>query len=109
MERIGVAPAPASAPLKIVRTNEGKWRQVEPGVTMRLLHEDRTMLVRMEPGARLPSHPHQFEGQCLVLEGTIEDAEGAKASAGDFIVMAKGSAHAPIFSEAGALFLVAYT
>lgn len=106
--RIG-ATAPAAASPKIVRTGEGKWRQLAPGVTMRLLHQDRTMLVRMEPGASLPSHPHEFEEQCLVLEGRIEDADGNSASAGDFVVMAKGSTHPPLFSRDGALFLVAYT
>jgi anti-sigma factor ChrR (cupin superfamily) len=110
--RIGAAPvdaAPVCAAPKIVRSDQGQWRTVAPGVCTRLLHEERTMLVRMEPGSRLPAHPHAFEEQCLVLEGAIEDGDGNKASAGDFVVMAKGSTHPPIFSEAGALFLVAYT
>jgi quercetin dioxygenase-like cupin family protein len=107
LARIGTARR--SAAPKIVRPDEGTWRTVAPGVTTRQLHQDRTMLVRMAPGSRLPAHPHEFEEQCLVLEGTIEDGEGNKASAGDFVVMAKGTTHAPIFSEAGALFLVAYT
>jgi anti-sigma factor ChrR (cupin superfamily) len=105
--RIGAAGRDAAP--KIVRPGQGKWKTVAPGVSMRLLHEDRTMLVRMEPGSRLPAHPHASEEQCLVLEGTIEDGDGNTASAGDFVVMAKGSTHPPIFSEAGALFLVAYT
>jgi len=112
LARIGVAVAPpvqASASPTILRSGDGKWKQVAPGVSTRLLHQNRTMLVRMEPGARLSSHPHEFEEQCLVLEGTIEDTEGNKASAGDFIVMPKGSTHPPLFSESGALFLVAYT
>jgi len=109
LARIGVPQAPTAPKPKIVRTDEGIWRNIAPGVTTRLLHENRTMLVRMEPGSSLPSHPHNFEEQCLVLEGTIEDTQGNQASAGDFIVMAKGSTHPPISSEKGALFLVAYT
>jgi quercetin dioxygenase-like cupin family protein len=107
LARIGASPQ-TSAP-KIVRPGDGKWRQVAPGVTTRMLHEDRTMLVRMYPGASLPAHPHNAEEQCLVLEGTIEDADGNSASAGDFIVMEKGSRHPSIRSRNGALFLVAYT
>lgn len=107
LARIGAAPK-SPAP-KIVRTGEGKWRQVAPGVTMRYLHEDRTMLVRMQPGANLPAHPHAAEEQCLVLEGTIEDSEGNSVSAGDFVVMPKGSTHPSLSSREGALFLVAYT
>jgi anti-sigma factor ChrR (cupin superfamily) len=106
--RIDAAAKPAAAP-KIVRAEDGKWRKVAPGVTTRLLHEDRTMLVRMEPGSSLPAHPHPFEEQCLVLEGAIEDTDGNKASAGDFVVMAKGTTHPRIFSEKGAMFLVSYT
>jgi hypothetical protein len=110
--RIGLGSAlPATSPAlpQIVRSGEGSWKQIAPGVSLRLLYQDRTMLVRMEPGSRFPSHPHGFDEQCLVLEGAIEDTDGNKATAGDFIVMAKGSTHPPIFTQDGALFLVAYT
>jgi quercetin dioxygenase-like cupin family protein len=112
LERIGkIAPRPAKrvdAP-KIVRADEGRWKQIAPGVTIRLLHEDKTMLVRMDPGSSLPSHPHAHDEQCLVLEGTIDDAEGNTARAGDFVMMTKGSTHSSIATKSGALFLIAYT
>lgn len=111
-DRIGkVSPrhaTPAAQP-KIVRAGNDGWKQVAPGVRFRFLHQDRTMLVRMDPGARYPEHQHAFDEQCLVLEGAIEDTEGNKASAGDFVLMPKGSTHPPIFTEMGALLLVAYT
>jgi anti-sigma factor RsiW len=106
--RIGAPVSPAAGPT-IVRAGDGNWKQVAPGVQMRFLHQDRTMLVRMDAGASLPSHPHAFDEQCLVLEGSIEDTAGNKASAGDFVMMPKGSTHPPISTESGALFLVAYT
>jgi quercetin dioxygenase-like cupin family protein len=113
MQHIGAKPAGSdanSAPApKFVRADEGKWRQIAPGVHIRSLHNDKTMLVRMDAGSRLPQHDHAFEEQCLVLSGEIRDTEGNRAGAGDFIVMPKGSTHPPIFTETGAEFLIAYT
>jgi anti-sigma factor ChrR (cupin superfamily) len=63
----------------------------------------------MDPGARLLSHEHAFDEQCLVLEGTIEDVEGTTLRAGDFLFMPKGSTHAPSHTEQGCTLLIAYT
>lgn len=106
--RIGLAPPVSPAPT-VVRSGEGTWKKIAQGVSMRFLHEDRTMLVRMEPGAQLPKHPHNMDEQCLILEGSIEDAEGNTASAGDYVRMPKGTIHPSIRSAKGALFLIAYT
>ena len=112
LARIGApssAPAKPLAQPKILRAGEGRWRTVAPGVQARFLHQDKTMLVRMDPGSTYPSHPHALEEQCLMLEGSVLDTEGNQASAGDFIVMTKGTTHPPIFTEEGALFLITYS
>ena len=110
MERIGRAAQPTfKSETRITRSGEGTWFDPSPGIRCKLLHGKKTMLVKMEPGAHYPTHSHHFDEQCIVLEGTIEDTEGNIARAGDFVFMPKGSTHPPIFSESGALFLVAYT
>ena len=72
------------------------------GVEMKLLMEDKetglsTALVRFAPGATLPDHEHVELEQTFVLEGSLEDHEGA-ATVGNYVWRPAGSrhdAHAP--------------
>jgi anti-sigma factor ChrR (cupin superfamily) len=72
------------------------------GVEMKLLMEDKetglsTALVRFAPGATLPDHEHVELEQTFVLEGSLEDQEGA-ATVGNYVWRPAGSrhdAHAP--------------
>jgi anti-sigma factor ChrR (cupin superfamily) len=112
MERIGREPrdmeGPKSGP-EITRSDQGSWAEALPGVHVKMLKGQQTLMVRMEKGASYPSHAHAYDEQCIVMEGSIEDTEGNIARAGDFVFMAKGSTHPELFSKTGALFLVAYT
>ena len=67
------------------------------GVDMKLLMEDKetglsTALVRFAPGATLPDHEHVELEQTFVLEGSLEDQEGA-ATAGNYVWRPAGSRH----------------
>jgi mannose-6-phosphate isomerase-like protein (cupin superfamily) len=107
MRSIGAQPAPASG-AEVLRSNEGEWvPSPDPGVNYRFLHGRKTVLVRMDPGARCSSHQHAFNEHCLVLEGTVED-DGMKLSAGDFLFMPAGTSHASSYSETGCLLLISY-
>lgn len=72
------------------------------GVDMKMLMEDKetglsTALVRFAPGATLPDHEHVELEQTFVLEGSLEDQEGA-ATVGNYVWRPAGSrhdAHAP--------------
>ena len=72
------------------------------GVEMKVLMEDKatglsTALVKFAPGATLPDHEHVELEQTFVLEGSLEDQEGA-ATAGNYVWRPAGSrhdAHAP--------------
>jgi anti-sigma factor ChrR (cupin superfamily) len=72
------------------------------GVEMKVLMEDKTTglstaLVKFAPGATLPDHEHVELEQTFVLEGSLEDQEGA-ATAGNYVWRPAGSrhdAHAP--------------
>lgn len=76
------------------------WIDTAPGNKMKVLYHDPatdmlTILTKLEPGAGIPEHLHEDIEQTLVLEGSLEDHEGA-CTAGNFVVRAKGSRHAPV-------------
>jgi anti-sigma factor ChrR (cupin superfamily) len=67
-----------------------------PGIWNKVLYEDatgrRTVLTRMEPGARLPRHRHVALEQSFILEGSLVDEDGA-CTAGNFVWRRPGSMH----------------
>lgn len=115
LESLGVKP-PAEmfegvltmGPGKLVRANGTAWAQSPvPGVQLRPLHEDKTLLVRMAPKTTYPAHDHHAAEHCLVLEGSVS-SDGLTAYAGDFTYMPAGSSHHPLYTETGCLLLIAY-
>jgi anti-sigma factor ChrR (cupin superfamily) len=54
-----------------------------------------TILSKLAPGAGIPAHVHEDLEQTFVLEGSLLDDEG-ECTAGNFVIRAKGSRHAPI-------------
>lgn len=79
------------------------WVELAPGNKMKVLYHDPatdmlTILTRLEPGAGIPEHVHEDLEQTLVLEGSLVDEEGA-CTAGNFVIRAKGSHHAPVAPE----------
>lgn len=78
-----------------------------PGVTMRILHLDKenrrfTCLMRLAPGATLPSHPHDGPEECVVLDGEFT-VFGVKMKKGDYQRAEPGRDHGDQYSETGAL------
>ena len=75
------------------------WRPTPfPGVEVKVLMQDRetgmmTSLTRLAPGAVLPDHTHVGIEQSFVLEGTLQDGQGA-CTAGNFVWRPAGSRHA---------------
>jgi anti-sigma factor ChrR (cupin superfamily) len=72
-----------------------------PGIRIKVLYSDdsgiTTALFRLDPGAVVPLHEHTALEQTYMLEGSLEDAEGA-CGAGDFVWRPGGNihvAHAP--------------
>ena len=113
LERIGGEARPAMKSSigqgVIVRAGDTKWRPSPvPGVQMRSLLDQKTMLVRMAPQTWYPAHNHSAAEQCLVLEGAVS-CDGVTAYSGDFTYMPAGSSHQPLYSEGGCLLLIAYT
>jgi mannose-6-phosphate isomerase-like protein (cupin superfamily) len=88
-----------------VHAGDGSWVPVAPGVQSKVLHDDgttRSFLLRLEPGARLPSHGHAAEEACLVLEGSAQLGD-IEVRAGDFHLAPAGSVHGEVTSRTGAL------
>jgi anti-sigma-K factor RskA len=90
-----------------VRADEGRWRQVAPGVTIKLLWREpasgrQAMLVRCAAGATFAGHAHDLDEETLVLEGEISCA-GLSLQAGDYHLARAGTEHPPAFSATGCL------
>jgi len=82
LERIALEAAPQAkvAPVSreqdtiSLRKNEGKWRQLAPKVSSKVLYADAqtglvTSLIKLEPGGYLPRHRHLGVEQMLIVEG----------------------------------------
>jgi hypothetical protein len=81
---------------------------VAPGVNAKMLHVDETgysFLLRLDPGATLPGHPHDGDEECIVLEGEARLGD-LNILAGDYHLARRGSRHGDIFSPDGALLYI---
>ena len=76
------------------------WVDTAPGNQMKVLMHDPetgilTLITRLAPGACVPFHMHEDMEQTYIIEGSLEDDEGA-CSAGNFVIRRKGSKHSPV-------------
>ena len=74
--------------IQIVRSGEGAWHTLVPGVVAKRLYADApggnvALLVRMEPGAKYPPHSHADIEHCYVLEGDLRFGD-LVLNAGDY-------------------------
>jgi quercetin dioxygenase-like cupin family protein len=93
-----------------IRSREGQWRSLAPGVTIKLLRHDAaadnmTAFIRMLPGTSLDAHAHAQSEECLVVAGEIFIGRH-RLGAGDMHVAAAGTVHEAVTSPRGALLLV---
>ena len=96
--------------MQVVRKQEGQWRDILPGVSIKVLREDnaeqsQTTLWRLQPGASVPRHQHSQNEECLILEGSIVHA-GTEYFAGDYLLSPVGMPHENFVAPQGALFLI---
>ena len=85
---------------RYINTDSVPWIETTPGNKMKVIYHDQetgmlTILARLEPGSGIPAHVHEDLEQTYVLEGSLVDDEG-ECTAGNFVIRAKGSRHAPI-------------
>jgi len=91
-----------------VHSHEGEWVRLLRGVELKLLRQDgdqRSYLLRMAAGARIPPHEHALDEESLVLEGdaTINDV---LCRAGDYHFAPRGKPHSWVTSETGCLLFI---
>jgi anti-sigma factor ChrR (cupin superfamily) len=84
---------------RFINTDSVPWITMGPGNKMKVIYHDPatdmlTILAKLEPGSGIPPHVHEDLEQTFVLEGSLVDEEGA-CTAGNFVIRAKGSRHAP--------------
>jgi len=96
--------------LLIARSDELKWQTLAPGIFLKPLYEDaerkyNTSLVRMEAGARYPSHNHAAIEELFMLAGDLH-VEDQLLHTGDYCRADSGSIHGETFSDTGCLFLM---
>jgi anti-sigma factor ChrR (cupin superfamily) len=88
-----------------VHAHEGVWQPFGPGVQLKLLHaagDIWSYLLKLEPGAQLPTHRHPVDEECMVLEGLVQVGE-LRVAAGGFHLGRKDVLHAPVTAIGGAL------
>ena len=92
-----LAPEP-SPPSRYVDVEGMAWETSQfPGIRHKVLYTDpatgmSTLLFRLEPGAVVPLHEHTGVELTYVLEGSLEDEEGA-CTAGNFVWRPAGNTH----------------
>jgi quercetin dioxygenase-like cupin family protein len=91
-----------------VRADEGEWEPMGPLVDRRILSDDgitRTFIMRLQPGARRPSHSHADQETSYVLQGSLRYGS-LELKAGDYHEAAPGSAHESVETDTGAMVLI---
>jgi anti-sigma factor ChrR (cupin superfamily) len=91
-----------------VHSHEGEWVRLLRGVELKLLRQDggqRSYLLRMAAGARIPPHEHALDEESLVLEGDVT-INGVRCLAGDYHFAPHGKPHGWLSSEKGCLLFV---
>ena len=84
---------------RFVDIHDLPWEDTKfPGVKSKTLLVDKasgllTVLLKLDPGARLPDHEHVLIEQTFVIEGKLVDPDGV-CTAGNFVWRPAGSRHA---------------
>jgi anti-sigma factor ChrR (cupin superfamily) len=65
-----------------------------------------TLILRLAPGAKYPSHRHKRAEQCLVLSGQVSIGPGINIGPGDFEWAEASTDHDAVYSEHGCDLLI---
>lgn len=85
----------------VLETDKIAWRDLAPGVSIRVLRLDKakeawTVMIRSEPGSVLPRHRHLGLSEIYILDGGGHHPETGDFKTGDYIVEADGAVHSPL-------------
>ena len=101
---------PERIKVRTIRAAQGEWVLRSPGVEKKTLfidHDARTetYLLRLAPGATLPTHSHDRVEECLVVEGDVAHGD-LRLTAGDYHVVGPGQVHNDVRSQNGAVLYI---
>lgn len=70
-----------SAPSQIILVPDVGWQEYRPGISFKLLWQDRAtkrraQMTHFAPGAQLPLHRHVGDELIFVIEGAVSDESG---------------------------------
>ncbi len=104
MQRLA-APCPEGG--ETTRASEADWIEITDKLAVKILSIDmekkvQCSLWRLKAGGVVPSHYHNSDEDCLVLEGDIRFGDHV-LYAGDFHRMEKGSTHPAMTTTSGAI------
>ena len=98
------------APFLTVRRDDGTWQKIAPDIAMKVLDSDDSMqafLLKLDPGACMPAHPHSLDEMCFVIEGDAMLGDFA-VGPGDYHMARAGTEHGDITTRNGCLLLIRY-
>ncbi len=93
-----------------IRAGRGEWSEIGPGVEWKILHVDqvcgqRSLLLKLAPGACYPAHDHSGVEECMIIEGDMIIGD-LQLHAGDYHVAQAGTRHEAVTSEKGGLVFI---
>jgi anti-sigma factor ChrR (cupin superfamily) len=93
-----------------IRFDEGKWKRLTEGVSVKTLFVDEeknliTSLVKLEPGARFPSHRHMGIEESVVILGDCH-VNGQTLGPGDYRRALAGTTDSEVTTVNGTTYLV---
>lgn len=96
--------------VRIVRADEGAWRNLVPGVVAKRLYAEpadgnAVMLVRMEAGVQFPPHWHADVEHCYVIEGDLRFGD-LVLGPGDYQCAMACTTHIASHTEKGCMVLI---
>ena len=107
MQRIDDDISDAAQSFLTVRNHDGAWIEIAPKIKKKILFintktSTESYLLKAEPGAEAPSHIHEYDEHCLVLEGELT-FDNIHLQAGDYHFAPAGSEHSIAHTNVGAL------
>lgn len=92
---------------RTIRRDDGEWREIMPQVFKKTLQVDEirgieSFLLKMEAGSRIPSHQHESDELCFVIEGDLAFGD-VQLRRGDYHFAGQGSHHVDAITEQGCL------
>jgi anti-sigma factor ChrR (cupin superfamily) len=101
---------PAPLGTTTLRSDEGLWTQLMPGVRKKIVDADpvtgtQIYFIEMSSGSEIPAHFHAGDEHCLMLEGEAW-MDDHVLRRGDWHVAKAGTLHGALYSRTGCLFLI---